>query len=389
MKSFFDDIVITSPSRWRSLLKEDIAKFYLSVFILQFAAALIGIFVPIYLYQIGYGIPQILVYFGIQIGVHISLIWFSAKLALKIGSARVNLLSIPFAIACNILLISLPAHPGLFLLIPVLIGIFSSLYWFSFHFYFSNLSFEADRSRKYGFVTIFMQSAALIGPLLGGLLITLFGMPVVFTLVAILFFLSALPLFFIKKLEHQEVLAWKELFAGFRPRKFFAYYGYGFQMFIDSYLFVIFMFLVVHEIFSIGFITTISEVGSILFVFIISSLSDRHPKRVILGIGAFAMSIFWAARAFLRNIWQVFVLNTLFKMAYTTVDIPMSAIYYNLAEKDRIARNILRREYGLHAGTLSAFIFLALLFTLSPYQQVNFMIAFFVGALMVLATLFF
>lgn len=359
-----------------TIAKEDIKKFYLSVALRMLGFALIGIFIPIYLYNLGYSIPSIIIYFAISIMVHIALMYLSCRLALRYGVARTNLLAMPFAILSLFFLFLLPTHPAYFILVAILDGIQSAFYWFSFHYFFATLSASSDRAKKYGLVTIIIQAGGLIGPFIGGLILTYSSMQTLLLIAGTFLFLSTFPLFFIHRAPNDEHLDWHNLFDGFSSRQFLAYFGYGFQMFIDTALWAIFFYLIVQQYLTVGFATTIAEIGAILFVYVISYLSDKISRRTLLRINTLCMSTFTFLRSLAVTFWQGFLLNTIFRLSYVAVDIPFSALYYDRAEKNRIAQNILRREYGLHLGTLTSFLFLLILFTTSPHLHTNFIIAF-------------
>jgi len=77
------------------------------------------------------------------------------------------------------------------------------------------------------------------------------------------------------------------------------------------------------------------------------------------------MSIFWAGRAFLKEPLAGLCLEHPLQDGLHDRRIPMAALYYNLAEKGPDCQEYRQARDRPHTGTLSAFIFLVLLFTLS------------------------
>ena len=89
------------------LRNRELNELYTSIAIRAFAISLIGIFIPIFLYQLNYSFSQIFLFFGLIALFNLIFLFPSAKFASKYGLKHGMLLSIPFLIVFFLLLFSL------------------------------------------------------------------------------------------------------------------------------------------------------------------------------------------------------------------------------------------------------------------------------------------
>ena len=143
--------------------------------------ALISLFVPIYLLEIGYTIPEIAIF---EIGLFTSAIFFHFIILKKINKIRVKR-ALVFSYFAEILFyillynsIALIQFCGAykFLLILGLVNVTASaLYWTAHHIYFFNSSDSKNSGRRLGLLNSIPVALGVVSPFLGGVLITKFG----------------------------------------------------------------------------------------------------------------------------------------------------------------------------------------------------------------------
>src|SRR3990167_9426376 len=81
---------------WKILRNREISEIYAMMSLRVMAMSLISIFVPIYLYTLGYDIPSILLFFIVISMSHMLMSPVSAKISSKIGLKHCMLLSFLF-----------------------------------------------------------------------------------------------------------------------------------------------------------------------------------------------------------------------------------------------------------------------------------------------------
>ena len=133
------------------LRNRELNELYASIAIRSFAISLIGIFIPIYLYQIGYSFSLIFFFFALSAIFKAIFIFPSAKISYKIGLKHSMLLSMPFLIIFFVLMFSLERFNWSIWFVTIFLGIHTALFWFSYHTDFSKFSrrkYEFDSSFK-------------------------------------------------------------------------------------------------------------------------------------------------------------------------------------------------------------------------------------------------
>ena len=98
--------------------KKELNQFYSSMFIMTFAESLINIFVPIYLYKLGYPIYLVLFFYFLVSLYFILLAFPGAKIVSKIGEKHAILYSTPLAIFYYLGLIYIDKSVALFFILP-------------------------------------------------------------------------------------------------------------------------------------------------------------------------------------------------------------------------------------------------------------------------------
>src|SRR3989344_5751520 len=93
-------------------------QFYLAIFIMSFGESLINIFVPIFLFNSGFPIYQILFFYLLEAFYFLIFSYPAAKLVSKIGVKHSILLSTPFFVAFVLGLLFINFHPVIFFLLP-------------------------------------------------------------------------------------------------------------------------------------------------------------------------------------------------------------------------------------------------------------------------------
>ena len=125
--------------------------FYVSIAIINFGLFLISIFVPIYLYQIGYSIAQVIFFFFL---LALSFVVFSypgAKIVSRVGPKHSIFFSIFLIIAYYAGLNFIEKYPLLFFILPVVLSWMHILYNFGYHLNFIINSEMKKRGREVSF----------------------------------------------------------------------------------------------------------------------------------------------------------------------------------------------------------------------------------------------
>jgi len=198
---------------WRYATFSEISELYASRLLRMLALNIAASFMSIYLYQRGFSIPHIALFWG-GFFLFKSLVAIPlAAIVARIGSKHAILASNIMYIPAMVIFAFLPVY-GPWVLLPVLIlqGASSAMYSISYSIDFSKVKNALHAGKEIAYMNIVEKVTTGLSPLIGGFLAFLFGPPVVLIIAAILFTLAAVPLL---RTAEQELPHQKLNFKGF------------------------------------------------------------------------------------------------------------------------------------------------------------------------------
>lgn len=318
---------------WRHATFSEISELYASRMLRMLALNLAASFMSIFLYQHGFSIPFIGMFWGIFYAfkalVSIPMAAIAARIGSKHGILVSNLLFIPSMIAFALV----PQYgPWLLALVVLFQGTSATLYAISYSIDFSKVKSVKHAGKEIAYMNIIEKMTTGLSPLIGGLLAFAFGPEVVLVIAAFLFMLAAVPLL---QTAEQERPHQKLNFKGFpwhlvRPN-IAAQFSVGFDIFTSGTAWTLFT-----AVFIIGVAST-NEVyaanGALLSVVLFAALGasyaygrliDRNRGKYLLRFASIGNSITHFMRAFTGTPIGVAGLNianeaatTGYTMAYT------------------------------------------------------------------------
>ena len=343
---------------------------YVSIGIKALAQSIIQIFIPIYLYKLGFDISTIALYYIIYFSSITLFMYFSMQLNYKLGLKKVLSLGTFVLIGYYYLLFQLSKGNVHFSLVAITIGLSMAIYYSSFHIYFTKFSDKKHEASEISIIRALFRFAAIIGPIVGAVLITRGS----FILVSGLLLLSIIPLFYSKdqKIKKPKITIDKILHADTR-KKGLAYNASGIIGTTAGVLWPLFIFLNIKTVISLGFIISLGSLFTIAFLFIIGKIVDKHKTKV-LKVGIYSHSITWPLRLFFLSPVGIFIMNLLSSITLLMIDLPFSKLIYEKGRKSKdISNYFLFREVNLQIGRLS--VLLIAFFTGSIYW--TFILSFF------------
>ncbi len=349
------------------LFNRELNELYVSIAIRSFALSLIGLFVPIYLYKIGFSLSYIALFYLILFGVFTLFAFPTAKLCSKIGIKHTMLISIPLTIAGYLLLNLVPTYGWLFWLVPILFGICVITFWLGFHIDFSRFSQRKFRTEQIGVQNILCSIVAAMGPILGALIIIFFGFTVLFITGSALLFVSIIPLFLSKELFPSHNFSFKRFNKQIKISEGLSFMGAAIEQSVASYLWPLFLFIILDSFLDIGIIFTITLFLSLISTVYISKVSDKKSKKPVLKLGVALNSFGWIIRLFFRSVVFITGITFFYGVSATMMGLPFAAITYDNTNKRNRLEYLTFREicFGLGRLVLFSLFFIFISFKLS------------------------
>lgn len=347
----------------------ELNELYVSISIRAFAFSLIGIFVPIYLYQRGYSFTSIFIFFGLFSLTHALFSMPAAKISSRLGVKRSMLISMPFLIIFLLLLYSLEDFRWPLPLLSVFVGIGTSLFWISYHVDFAKFSDRKNRGKQIGLSKIAMSIFSVLGPIVGAVILTFEGFKILFIITSVLLIGSVVPLFMSRELHEPASFSLKGFFKGQKIRDVLSYMGHGIENKIGLVVWPLFIFIFIldEKYISLGLVSSLALSVALISTLVVGKFSDISRK-VMLKFGSVFNAIVWVAKSFIITPLQLFVAEAFYGASQTAMHIPFDAINYDKAKKKEIIKTILEREMYHQIG--AALLFLVLIFLTDSLIQV-------------------
>jgi len=325
-----------------------------------FAFALAGVFIPIYLYQLGYSFITIFFFYGILGLITAVSSLVSVKVFSKFGLKHCMLISIPFLIVFFILLYTLESFNWSLILLSLIYGISAAFFWVPYHIDFTKSSNKKQRGMQVGFSKIVASVFAAMGPGVGGLILAFFGFHILFIIVIIFLIGSIIPLFLTKEIHQRFHFSLKEFFQGQKLKEVLGFIGHGAEMRLGWVVWPLFIFLFIlgEKYISLGIVSSLALFSGVIFIFIAGKLSDTKGRKNILKIGTITNAIVWIIKSFIVTPLQVVITDIFYGATQATMHVPFDALSYDKAKKRNVTGIILQREFYVHLGAFLMFMIL-------------------------------
>jgi len=318
---------------WRYATFSEVSELYASRMLRMLALNIAASFMSIFLYQQGFGIPFIALFWGMFFLFKTIIALPAAALAARIGAKHGILLSNLMYIPSMIVFALVPLYgPWLLAIVVILQGTSAALYSISYSTDFSKVKSVLHAGKEIAYMNIVEKLTAGLSPLVGGLLAFAFGPQAVLIVAAVLFSLAAAPLL---RTGEQEQPHQKLNFKGFpwhliRPN-IPAQIAIGFDVFTSGTVWSLFV-----AVFILGIGATnevYAQNGALISVVVFAALGasyaygkliDKKRGRDLLRIASIGNALTHVMRAFTGTPVVVAGLNianeaatTGYTMAYT------------------------------------------------------------------------
>lgn len=336
-------------------LTRQVKELFWSTAILDFAASAVGIFEPIYLYTLGFSVSQIILFFIAVYVFYFLILPLGGKFARARGYEHSILFSTPFLILYYLSLFAIPYHQFFIVSAVISLAIQKTLYWPGYHADFARFGIDGARGREISNLVVLSSLVSILGPAFGGIVIETVGFKVLFIIASFLILISNLPLLVTPEKFEPVPFSYKEAMKNLvKPenrRQFFAYMGFG-EEHIASFLWPIFIFLMVKEYVSIGFLISASVLVATVLTLYIGRVTDEESRHEVLKIGTIFTFFTWLMRILVVSGLGVFMADSLYRISRRVLGVPLIAITYDQAKKTSVMKNIIFFQMALVLGKL-------------------------------------
>ena len=365
-------------------VKSELQEIYLNQIIQTFAISLIGIFIPIYLLQLGYTLNNVLFYVLLARAMLGILSPLSASFAARVGLKHTILFRLPISIVFYFLLILLGFNvtiPNL-IFIAIIGGLSDCLYWISLNAEFVKNTHKIHGGEEASHLIAFPKLAAIFAPIIGAFILDTLGFDPLFMLVIALLIVSVMPLFATGESRRHFKFKFRDHFSLLLSKKFsIRFFFKGGPILAEHIIWPIYIFMTLHDVLPVGIAAALSGVGISFFTLIVGKLSDKFDRIKMLKAGALAYAFVWFARIYATSMLEIFLLSFLGGIFMTVIIVNLFASFTNFARNKNILSAVTFREIWLTLGR-AAVLFILILVALK--FQVAFTLAGLMSLLLVL-----
>ncbi len=313
----------------------ELRRLYWAHTIKMLAAEMSTIFIPIYLYQLGYNIPQIMGYF----------LWFSVLWAViqypvlrfsnAIGLNRALGLSM-FVQGLHILMLAtITRYHWPLWLVALVWALFVALYWPSFRACFArSLLHKKTIGPAVGMLAALGLLAFGIAPAIGGAIATQFGIIMLYILALLCFIAAAIPLFSGPEIIRKESFNPKDIRWHRIWRDLVANMGDNIDDSVTSLIWPLFIFLLIPSYIGVGILSSIAVIASILIALYIGRRQAVMGTTLYLNHGTLAVTLANAVRLVTQSVGQIAGVNFFNGLGHALVATPYNSRYYQNADRE-------------------------------------------------------
>ena len=350
------------------------------------AITMLWVFSPVYIYRLlidsdftqQYALMFVAAWFLLGFVSKLVFMILAEDLSRKIGfKGTIRLSVVPFIFYVIALMC---ADKSMFALIlsALFSGVHSGLFWWGYHGYFVKSANRKHFGESLGEVNILETVAAVVTPLLGGMIIVAFSFNILF-IVSILFVVMSSVLLGKdhdkrqkKDIKFSQVLNLMQK----HTKTTMAYFGSSIEGTIAVIVWPIYLYLFFNGFIKLGIVVSVSGLIAALFSVFIGRWVDSRHGRQLVAFGAPIVTSSWIIKFLSTTPLFFIVADSMWQFGQRMVGLPLNALSYKKAlDSDGSAAAILFRETALTMGSIFALSVLCIFFFFGYSIRASFILA--------------
>ncbi len=290
------------------IFSTDLRLFELTVLLHAFGQALVSVFIPIFLFKLGFSLSEILGFYILWNFIDVPLNLLAGKLIQIKGARFTVLLGLFCQVGYFIILYNLHHSLWMLLSLAVVMAMFDAFYWVGHLYIFASAAHKSKTIRtQVGFLKVIRLLGALTAPLIGAWVLGVSDQRTLIFFSTIVVFASLLPLFKMRHLKfipETADLSPKSFFKA-RPEKI----NYSFTAIqavieeVETVILPFFIFYSFSNLKSVALVPVLIASAELVLSYWVGRLSLKKNIAKLISLGSFAIAIIWIARLqFLDNL---------------------------------------------------------------------------------------
>ncbi len=317
---------------------------------------LVGIFIPLYIYELTNDLGMIFLFYMIVHALVMASAVVAGALVARMGIDKSSVIASLMRAAFLGLLI-LGKENLVFLWVGAIVwGLMIPLCWQAYHYTVVGVEDgDGKFGKEVGEIKMVDRVAAAAGPFFGGVIIFRWGFFALYSVALVLAVLSAVPLVFDNYSRRGMRFSTKRISISLGSRKnwpiFLSWLGQGVETMIYGVAWWVFVYFAVKNYEVVGAISSGVLFLTLIICFWAGKWIDKRGPGV-LKWGVMANSINWLIRPFLKTTSLIFTSDFLYRLVTVFIWTPIDAVTYEMAGKKRRLEFLVKREIWIHLGGL-------------------------------------
>lgn len=362
----------------------------------RMASSLLFLFGPIFIYTIlGESIVGATVYFLLASALYFIALIFCTQVLNKVGFKRSLSISLVMA-ALYAASFAIMTQENIWYTVPLSLFFFTwfrFFHWVPFLTDFSKFTKKGDRGRQTSAFGAVGSLVGIIMPIVGGWLIMVFGTPVLFVVITILYIAVMIPYSMLPHTEERFSWNVRQTWNAFKKyvktHVMVAHVALGGERLIGAFLWPIFIFEILEgNYFEVGALSGVITLAAVIINLFTGKFIDKAKKRdTLVGWGSVLYGIGWVIKIFVLTAFQIFIVDVYHRILYGIRQIPFDTATFEIAadEGSYVDEYTVLREMSIHFGRVVMAILILILLQFLAFQWV-FVFAAIASILMVFIT---
>lgn len=342
------------------------------------AAALGGLFVPIFLYEnLGESFFVVGGYYALLSMLYALVLVPSMRVTNWLGFSHTLVLSGLFCIGTYVTLFFLTPHNVLTLMWPLAIAIvgFRVFHWVPFKTDFALFTTAHKRGRQVSLSYAAIAFMGAIGPIAAGFIIANAGYTALFGAIIALLIAATISYAYVPETPTHFDWTWRQTWKQFRSPKLRALvageFAFGAETIVNVVVWPIFLYQILNgDMFSIGALSTVIVGVTIILQLLLGRYLDKKgsSKEKTLRNASVLYAIGWIFKIFVLSAAQVFFVGLYHNIVKIFTQTPFTAIIYDMSagQGSLVDEYTVLREMANHLGRAASLMTVALLTLVMP-----------------------
>ncbi len=342
------------------------------------ATAILGIFVPIFLYETSGQLFWVVgLYYALISFLYAVLLVPSMAITNRLGFSHTLVLGGVFSVLIYSIMYFLTPENIWHLIVPLTIAIvgFRLFHWVPFHVDFTLFTQAGERGRQVSLSFATIAFMGVIGPILAGFIIANEGYEALFGTSVVLLIAATISYAFVPETGTHFDWGMKEtlqrLFSRENRPVVLGEFANGAEVAINIIVWPIFLYEVLNgDVFEIGAVSTIIVAITIVIQLFIGKKLDKHKdsKQKTLKVGSSLYAIGWILKMFVLSAAHVFLIGLYHNIVKIFTATPYSAIIYDISAEqgEYVDEFTVLREMATHIGRMTCLVVVAMLTIFIP-----------------------